>query len=117
MIEVIWEVVTKPGTGGRFELAFGPGGAWSKLFSDSPGFRGTTVLRDETDPRRYLVVDMWDSEDAREQAIVEHQDDYHALMSSFDAWVASEQELGTFRILNRALVRPRPTSARRGTSR
>ena len=117
MIEAIREVVTKPGAGGRFELLFGPGGAWSELFSGCPGFRGTTVLRDATDPERYLIVDLWDSEAAREQAVAEHQNAYLALVSSFDAWVASERELGTFRVMNRATVRPRPASRRRGSTR
>jgi heme-degrading monooxygenase HmoA len=117
MIEVIYEFVTNLGAGGRFELAFGPGGAWSKLFSGSPGFRGTTLLRDTNDPQRYLIVDLWDSEAAREQAVAEHQDATLALAAELEAWVASEQDLGTFRIVNSATVRPRPSSPRRGGAR
>ena len=117
MIEVVYEVMTQPGAGGRFELVFGPGGAWSDLFSECPGFRGTTVLRDTTDPRRYMIVDLWDSEVARERAIAEQQDAYLALEADLNTWTAARQDLGTFRILNSATVRSRPTSRRRGRTR
>lgn len=117
MIEVVSEVVTKAGTGGRFELVFGPGGAWSKLFSDSPGFRGTTVLRDRDNPRRYLTVDLWDSEDAHEQALADEAHAYLALETELREWVELKHELGTFRVLNRATVRPRPASRRYGRTR
>jgi hypothetical protein len=117
MIEVVYEVMTQPGAGGRFELVFGPGGAWSDLFSDCPGFRGTTVLRDIADPRRYMIVDLWDSEVDRERAISEQQDAYLALEADLDAWTTTRRDLGTFRVLNRATVRSRPTSRRRGSTR
>ncbi len=67
-------------------MAFGPGGAWERLVSRSPGFRGTTRLRDVQDPRRYLVVEMWAEEGNREAAIREHRSEYQALESSFAEW-------------------------------
>ena len=45
MVEIVCEFVVKEETRGQFELAYG--GAWSKLFTRCPGFRGTTVLRDK----------------------------------------------------------------------
>jgi hypothetical protein len=30
MIEIVWEIVVKEGARGPFELAYGPGGAWSR---------------------------------------------------------------------------------------
>ena len=50
MIEIVWEYVVKEEARGQFELAYGPGGAWSKLFARCPGFRGTTLLRDTKNP-------------------------------------------------------------------
>ena len=46
MVEIVWEFVVREETRGQFELAYGPGGAWSKLFARCLGFRGTTLLRD-----------------------------------------------------------------------
>ncbi len=57
MVEIVWEFVVKEEARGQFELAYGPGGAWSKLFARYPGFRGTTLLRDTENPRRYLTID------------------------------------------------------------
>lgn len=116
MIEVVCEYVSMPGTSGRLELVFGPGGTWSKLFADCQGFRGTTVLRDTENPRRYMTVDLWDSATTREQALSEHSDDYAELLTSIDQWLESRRELGTFRVLNRATVRRRPRPRRRTTS-
>ncbi|MBN1250410.1 MAG: antibiotic biosynthesis monooxygenase [Anaerolineae bacterium] len=117
MIEIIREFITKPGAGGRFELAFGPGGVWSRLFAGSTGFRGTTVLRDEADPRRYMTFDLWDSEVDHEQALAEQEEAYAAVIAGIDEWVASKQDLGTFRTLNRATVRPRPKARGRRAGR
>jgi hypothetical protein len=36
MIEIVWEFVVKEEARGQFELAYGPGGAWSKLFARWP---------------------------------------------------------------------------------
>ncbi|MBN1811377.1 MAG: antibiotic biosynthesis monooxygenase [Anaerolineae bacterium] len=66
MIEIIQDFVVKEHVGGQFELLFGQGGAWSSLFTRCPGFRGTTLLRDIEDPRRYLAVEFWEKEGQRE---------------------------------------------------
>ena len=113
MIEMIWEFIVKEEARGQFELAYGPGGAWSKLFAGSPGFRGTTLLRDTKNPRRYLAVDLWDREAQRAQALVERKDDYAGLEAAFRDWTESRTEVGSFRVLAEATVHPR-SRARRG---
>jgi heme-degrading monooxygenase HmoA len=107
MIEFVWEFVVKKETQGQFELAYGPGGEWSKLFSRQPGFRGTTLMRDMDNPLRYLVIDLWDSSSLREEMLADQASEYSALEASFDEWVASKTELGIFRVLAEATVRPR----------
>ncbi len=116
MIEIVWEFVVSEEDRGRFELAFGPGGAWSKLFARSPGFRGTTLLRDTENPRRYLTIDLWDSLDHREQWLAERQAEYASLNAAFDDWAESRTEVGVFRALAEATVQPRGR-ARRGSRR
>jgi len=54
MIQIIWEFVVTADAVGQFEQAYGPGGAWVRLFQAHPGFRGTTLLRDNENPRRYV---------------------------------------------------------------
>jgi heme-degrading monooxygenase HmoA len=106
MIEIIREFVVKVEARSQFELAFGPGGAWSKLFAQSPGFRGTTLLRDTNNSKKLLVIDMWDTMDHREQMLTKHEDEYANLKAKFEMWAESEVELGVFRVLTEATVKP-----------
>lgn len=114
MIEIIWESVVKEESSGLFELAFGPGGAWSNLFAQAPGFRGATLLRDTNNPRRYLIVEVWDSEAQRQQGLAEHQAGVADLDAAFASWTESRVELGAFRMLAESAVRPRGKGGRRG---
>jgi hypothetical protein len=107
MIEIVREFIVNHGDGGNFELAYGPGGVWSEIFTRSPGFRGTTLLRDEKNPRRYLTIDLWDSEAHRSRWIAEHEAEYAVLEASFARWSESIDERGTFRVLAEGTVRPR----------
>jgi heme-degrading monooxygenase HmoA len=113
MIEMVWEFLVKEEAGGQFELTYGPGGAWSTLFADCPGFRGTTVLRDAKNLRRYLVIDLWDAEDQREQVLAEREDEYAKLESDLADWTESKMDVGIFRVLSEATVRARGKVQRR----
>ncbi len=106
MVEIICEFVVKEEARGRFELTYGPGGAWSRLFARSPGFRGTTLLRDTKNPRRYLTIDLWEAEAQREQALAERKAEYADLDAAFADWTESRTEMGTFRVVTEATVRP-----------
>jgi heme-degrading monooxygenase HmoA len=112
MVEIVWEFVVKEEARGQFELAFGPGGAWSKLFSRCQGFRGTTVLRDTKNPRRYLTIDLWETGAQREQALAERKAEYSDLEAAFGEWTESKAEVGIFRVLAEATVRPRGRAGR-----
>ena len=106
MIEIVCEFVVKEEARGQFELAYGPGGAWSKLFARCPGFRGTTLLRDTKNPRRYLAIDLWDTEAQREQVLAERKAEYSDLEAAFGDWTESRTEMGVFRVLAEATVHP-----------
>jgi hypothetical protein len=113
MVEVICEFVVKEQARGRFELAHGPGGAWSRLFSECPGFRGMTLLRKTKDPRRYLAMELWETEDRRKQALAGRNSEYSNLEAAFADWTESRTEIGVFRVLAEATVRPRGRARRR----
>ena len=106
MIEIVQELVVKEEARGQFELAYGPGGAWSNLFARSPGFRGTTVLRDTNERRRYLTVDLWETRARLDQALAENRVEYEGLLAAMGEWTESRTELGVFRVLAEATVRP-----------
>jgi len=112
MIEIVWEFVVKEEARAQYELAYGPGGAWSKLFARYPGYRGTTLLRDTTNPRRFLTIDFWDTEDQREQMLAERKAEYANLEAAFGDWTESKIEVGIFRLLAEATVHPRGRAGR-----
>ena len=112
MIEIVREFVVKEEARGQFELAYGPGGAWSKLYAQCPGFRGITVLRDTKNPRRYLTIDLWETEAQREQALAESKVNYSDLEAVFGEWIESRTEVGIFSVRAEATVRPRGRARR-----
>jgi heme-degrading monooxygenase HmoA len=112
MIEIVWEFVVKEEARGQFELAYGPGGAWSRLFARCPGFRGTTLLRDTKNPRRYLAIDFWDTGAQREQMLAERKGEYSNLEAAFGDWTESKTEVGIFRVLAEATVHPHSRAGR-----
>jgi heme-degrading monooxygenase HmoA len=119
MIEVVWEYVVKEEAQGYFELAFGPGGAWSKLFGRSAGFRGSTLLREVNDTRRYLLIDVWDTQAQREQALQEQHEVYANVEAGFGEWTESRREVGVFQLQAEGTVRPagKPRGRRPGRRR
>lgn len=113
MIEIVWEMIVQEDKRSQFELIFGPGGTWSKLFGKSQGYRGTTVLNDTHNPVRYLIVDIWDTDEQQAQARRDGADEYAKLTADLDNWTESRTEVGIFRVRAEATVRPDPKSSRR----
>ena len=109
MIEIVWEYVVKEKVQDQFRLAYGPGGAWSKLFAQSPGFQGITVLRDMKNARRYLVIEIWKTEALRELALDKHKADFSKLEIVLDELIESKIQIGIFSMLPDANVRPMNT--------
>lgn len=116
MLQMIWEFVVKQNARGQFELAHGPGGAWSKLFARSPGFRGATLLQDTENPLRYLAVELWETETQREQALAERQAEYLGLEAALAEWTESQARVGVFRVRAEATVHRMAKAARPGTA-
>ena len=115
MIQIVWEYVVKDENQGQFELTFGPGGAWSSLFAGCPGFRGTMLMRDAENHLRYLAIDNWDTLAQRDQTIAGCEAEYSRLVDSIGDWTRSGAEIGSFRVLADATVRPRGRAQRRAS--
>ena len=112
MVEIIWEFVVKEKARGQFELAYGPGGAWSTLFGRSPGFRGTSLLRDTRNSRRYLTIDFWESAAQRDHVLAEQSAEYSKIDAAFAEWTESRAEVGILSVLAEATVHPRGRAGR-----
>jgi len=109
MVEVVWAYGVKEAGRHQFELAFGPGGAWSRLVGQAEGFRGTTLLGDTRNPMRYLVIDLWETEAQASLAKSAHDE----LLAALAEWVKTSTELGTFSVRAQGTVRPVGNKRRR----
>lgn len=114
MIQIVWRYEVRDQNRGQFELFYGPGGVWSTLFAKAPGFRGTALLRDVRGPHRYLTIDSWDTEGHRQDFLKQHGAEYAAMAAALRELLDSESEIGVYKLLGEAVVRPVP---RRTTAR
>ena len=96
MLLILWEFRVRPGGEAAFERAYGPGGAWERLFASAEGWLGTDLLRDEADPGRYLTLDRWTSAAAYDAFRAGHREAYGALDRECGTLTADERLVGRF---------------------
>ena len=60
----LWEFRVDPDRVSDFERHYGAQGSWVALFRQAPGYLGTSLLRDPSDPLRFVTVDRWENERA-----------------------------------------------------
>lgn len=96
MIHIVWEFVVKEDAVEPFARAYAEDGDWARLFASYPGYRGTTLLRDSVNPRRFVTIDRWDSLRHRSDMLNDARDEYARLDAVCGRWTESEGEIGTF---------------------
>src|SRR5262245_40396163 len=96
MVQVIWEFVVRKEKLAEFEQAYGPQGSWVRLFEHYPGYRGTELVRDQANPRRYVTIDSWDTLEHRGEMLKNGQAEYRRLDRELGVLVDSEIEVGVF---------------------
>jgi heme-degrading monooxygenase HmoA len=79
-----------------FEEVYGADGEWAKFFRRGAGFIGTELLRDVEEPDRYIVIDRWESIDAYNLFISEHQKEYLERSDESRMYYLQELRFGTF---------------------
>jgi hypothetical protein len=99
MIQVVWEFIVKESAIGPFMHAYGPGGAWDRLFQGYHGFLGTALLRDADNPRRFLTIDSWETEGQRRRMMAQAREAYVNLDKLLDDLTEDQDEVGTFELL------------------
>ena len=98
MFVVIWQFEIAEEKTAAFEAAYGPGGAWARLFGSSPDYKGTELLRDAYVPGSYLTIDRWVSEDAFRAFRKEHDAEYEKVDRSCDDLTAREARIGAYTV-------------------
>ena len=96
MLHNIWEFQVRADRLSEFERYYSEVGPWAQLFRKGPGFRGTVLLRDSEDPRRFLTIDAWDTLDAHAAMLERFQDEYSDLDHACEHLVEAERRVGIF---------------------
>jgi heme-degrading monooxygenase HmoA len=96
MFVVVWQFEIAEDKIVGFETAYGPEGSWAKLFSKSPQYKGTELLRDAYAPGRYLTIDRWASEEDFRAFRKEHDQEYETLDRACDNLTGKETRVGAF---------------------
>jgi heme-degrading monooxygenase HmoA len=99
VIYIVWRFTAKPNLVADFERDYNSEGSWAQLFRRSPGYRGTTLLRDSAASNRYLLWDCWDSLASFEQFKRDHGAEYAALDKQCEELTEEETKVGVFESL------------------
>lgn len=93
----IWQFQVALDRVADFERHYAPGGSWTELFRLAPGYVGTDLLKDRTDPLRYVTIDTWESIEAYELFRGSFGTQYRALDEVCAGFTTSEVSVGEFR--------------------
>src|SRR5262245_28599436 len=100
MIAIMWQFDVKPGCEKEFEQFHGADGEWTRMNRQTRSYLGSSVLRDQTEPARYVVVEYWSEMVVYEQYRSYRSDAIARLEQLRSALVASVQPLGVFTAVN-----------------
>jgi heme-degrading monooxygenase HmoA len=98
MFVILWEFEVKPGSEGCFQKAYGPDGAWVRLFQHNPHFRGTQLQRDPTRSLFYFTIDIWDSETAYENFLETNRTAYEEIDKENEGLTTHERRIVAFNL-------------------
>jgi quinol monooxygenase YgiN len=112
MIAIVWQFEVKTGREEAFEEFYGAEGEWTTMNRHTRSYLGTSFLRDQAHPSRYLVIEYWS-----EMLVYEEHRSYRAdamtlLESRRGELLDSVEPLGVFTALDTP-ERSGPTWSRR----
>jgi heme-degrading monooxygenase HmoA len=93
MFLILWEYRVRHGQTAAFEEAYGPQGTWAQLFRREPGFEGTSLFRDVSDPSRYITLDRWATRSSFDRFMATSKTQYDELDRRFETLTISETQL------------------------
>jgi heme-degrading monooxygenase HmoA len=99
MFVVVWQFEIAEDKIPAFEAAYGPDGAWAKLFRTATSYIGTELLRDAYIPGAYLTIDRWASEADFRAFRKQHDQDYELLDRQCDSLTSRETRIGAYTVL------------------
>ncbi len=96
MFHIVWEFRVKPEYWSIFREEYAPQGIWGQLFRNARGYLGTTLLIDQSQPRRAVTIDRWEREEDFSEFKKTFADEYKALDLRCEAYTESETLIGRF---------------------
>ena len=95
----IWEFVVVPDHAYDFERAYGPFGDWVQLFRRSTLFLRLALHRDLQEPRRFMTIDYWESQESIEGLRGRYAAEFEALESRCERYFDHRAAIGRFEML------------------
>jgi heme-degrading monooxygenase HmoA len=92
----VWDFIVSKSSVLEFEKCYGPNGKWADLFRKSAGYLKTELIRDKSDPLRYLTIDHWQSEKDHSEFLATFKAEYDELDRLFEELTVQETKIGTF---------------------
>jgi hypothetical protein len=100
MVAIVWQFSVKSGREAAFEEMYGADGEWTTMNRHTRSYLGSSFLRDQSQPSRYLVIEYWS-----EMLVAEQHKAYHpGALAEFQGrrteLVESTEPLGVFTALD-----------------
>ena len=112
VIAMGWQFELTEGEQVAFERFYGADGPWTALSRRSRSYLGSSFLRDQVQPTRYLLIEYWSEMVVYEKHYADLSDEVAALEATRDRLCLSVTPLGVFTVLD-IPSRSGPTWSRR----
>ncbi len=113
MIAIMWQFNVKNGRETEFEQLYGADGEWAAMSRQSRSYLGSSFLRDQNLPSRYIIIEYWSEMLVYEQHRAYRSDAIASFEARSSALVESVEPMGIFTALN-VPNRCGPTWSQRG---
>jgi heme-degrading monooxygenase HmoA len=97
VIAILWRYRVPAAAEKAFEAAYGPAGAWAKLFGQAAGFMRTELLREGEGV--YATLDYWSDLASFEAFKRAFGEDYARLDAECETLIEAEERLGLFEVV------------------
>lgn len=98
MFAYIWEFIVNENHLDEFLQFYKPDGAWVTLFRKDENFIRTELLHDAANPLRFLTIDYWQSQGARDEFRWRYADEFARLDEHCAAFTRAEHFQGDFHL-------------------
>ena len=100
MIAIMWQFDVKVGRETEFEKLYGADGEWTAINRHARSYLGSSFLRDQARPSRYMMIEYWSEMLVYEQHRASRAAAVAALEERSTTLLNSVEPLGIFTALN-----------------